>query len=165
MPTAERLEVLTPVQVDVSSLALDVEIIPLAGCAVERWRLLFEGFESLRIDRVGAGLPPLTRFVNQNRSPLYAPPADALWEIEHSSWLRPDGDGTTGEPTGRLHHLVVYEATRKRVWHIAAVRRRAVRIGAEGQPGAEVHPAWDGVVVPEAQEPPVENDVVVTVQN
>ena len=151
MPTVTRLEVLAPVQVDMSSLALDVEIIPLAGCAVERWRLLFEGFESLRIDRVGPGKPPLTRFANQDRSPLYAPPADALWEIEQSGWLRLDSGDTTGEPSGRLHHLVVYEATRKRAWHIAAVDRSAVRIEAEDQPGAEVYPAWDGVVMTTVQ--------------
>lgn len=126
MPTAWHLEVQAQVQIAATSLALDVEIITMAERTVERWRLLFEGFVALKIDPVGdLGNPPLTHFLPEYLSPLYAPPPDALWEIDHSDWL-PTLISNQLVP-GRLHHLVVFETTRKRAWHIAAMVSSAAR--------------------------------------
>lgn len=127
MPVPWTVQVRAQAHAEIDLLVLEVEIRTLAERRIEYWRLVFEGCAAFKQEPVGS--PGNLRLTRRDWSRPLAPQPNALWVIEGSEWLPTCGAGEL-EP-GSLQHYVVYEVTRFRVWHIAAMRCSAKRLEAE----------------------------------
>ncbi len=132
MPDPWRLNVLAQIHTEHDGLVLEVEHTTLAERMVERWRLAFEGCVAFKQEPVG--FPGNPRLIRVDWSRPLCPPPTTLWIIQGSEWLPTCGTGEL-EP-GCLQHYVVFEATRSRVWHIAARTAQATRLEVPSRPPA-----------------------------
>lgn len=123
----------TPWSIDVLSqthqaddtAVLETKIITLEGRSIEYWQFRFQGCTALDLMPVGdLNNERFTRY--EWSSPLEARRPVVLWEVKNSDWL--PKQGTLAIDASALHHFVVYDAGRNRLWHIAACDCGARRI-------------------------------------
>jgi hypothetical protein len=104
---------------------LKTKIITLEERSIEYWQFHFQGCTALDLMPVG-GLRN-RRFTRYEwSSPLEARRPVVLWEVRDSDWLPKQGTLTIN--ASALHHFVVYDAGRNRLWQIAACDCGARRI-------------------------------------
>ncbi len=128
MPVPWGIDVLAQAQID-NGLVLEVRITALEAHEVQHWHLFFRGCQAAKFMPTGApGNELLTRPLDHHLS-------STMWEIEGSVWL--SKCGVYGISPTHLHHFVINEATRCRVWHVAAMSSSARRVEPGERLGAQ----------------------------